>query len=81
LTEILAQPKPEHQRQRPARSAHGKAKVEGKGVEKAYSVDIDLLYALRGTRKSSGKRPRKVRESYANTEDFAELIRDLTAHK
>ena len=56
-----------------------KAKVEGKGVEKAYSVDIDSLYALRDTRKSSGKGPRKIREKPAGTDDFAELIRDLTA--
>jgi DNA-binding transcriptional MerR regulator len=56
-----------------------KAKVEGEGVEKAYSVDIDSLYALRDARKSSGKRPRKVRESSTDAEDFAELIRDLTA--
>jgi DNA-binding transcriptional MerR regulator len=53
------------------------AKVEGKGVEKAYSVDVDSLYALRDARKSSGKDPRKIREKSAN-EDFAELIRDLT---
>ena len=54
------------------------AKVEGKGVEKAYSVDVDSLYALRDARKSSGKDPRKVREKSASAEDFAELIRDLT---
>ena len=54
------------------------AKVEGKGVEKAYSVDVDSLYALRDARKSSGKDPRKIREKSANAEDFAELIRDLT---
>jgi hypothetical protein len=56
-----------------------KAKVEGEGVEKAYSVDIDSLYALRDARKSSGKGPRKIREKSADAEDFAELIRDLTA--
>ncbi len=56
-----------------------KAKVEGEGIEKAYSVDIDTLYALRDARKSSGKGPRKVREKSADAEDFAELIRDLTA--
>lgn len=54
------------------------AKVEGKGVEKAYSVDVDSLYALRDARKSSGKEPRKIREKSANVEDLAELIRDLT---
>lgn len=54
------------------------AKVEGKGVEKAYSVDVDSLYALRDARKSSGKDPREIREKSANAEDFAELIRDLT---
>ncbi len=56
-----------------------KAKVEGEGVEKAYCVDIDLLYALRDARKSSGKGPRKIREKSADAEDFAELIRDLAA--
>jgi DNA-binding transcriptional MerR regulator len=61
------------------------AKVEGEGVEKAYSVDIDSLYALRDSRKSSGKGPRKVREKSAKprpggdaSEDLAELVRDLT---
>jgi DNA-binding transcriptional MerR regulator len=56
-----------------------KAKVEGEGVEKAYSVDVDSLYALRDARKSSRKGPRKIREKSAGTEDFAELVRDLTA--
>ena len=56
-----------------------KAKIEGEGVEKAYHVDIDSLYALRDARKSSGKGPRKVREKSADAEDFAGLIRDLTA--
>ncbi len=56
-----------------------KAKVEGEGVEKAYSVDIDSLYALRDARKSSGTRPRKVRGKSAVAEiDYGELIRDLT---
>jgi hypothetical protein len=55
-----------------------KAKVEGEGVEKAYSVDIDSLYALRDARKSSGKGPREIREKSVDAEDFAELIRDLT---
>ena len=56
-----------------------KARVEGEGVEKAYSVDIDSLHALRDARKAAGKRPRKTREKSADAEDFAELIRDLTA--
>jgi hypothetical protein len=56
-----------------------KAKVEGGGVEKAYSVDIDSLYALRDARESSEKGPRKVREKSADAEDFADLIGDLTA--
>src|SRR5215210_1086282 len=56
-----------------------KAKVAGEGVEKAYSVDIDSVYALRDARKSSGKGPRKVRGESAGAEDFAELVRDLTA--
>ena len=55
------------------------AKVQGEGVEKAYSVDIDSLYALRDTRKSSGKGPRKTRETSASAEDLTGLIRDLTA--
>jgi DNA-binding transcriptional MerR regulator len=55
------------------------AKVEGEGVEKAYSVDIDSLYALRDSRKETGKRPRKVREKSADAEDLAALVRDLTA--
>ena len=56
-----------------------KAKVEGEGVEKAYSVDIDSLYALRDARKSSGKGAREVRANAANAEDLSALIRDLTA--
>ncbi len=56
-----------------------KAKVEGEGVEKAYNVDIDSLYALRDARKSSGKRPRKTREKSADAEDLAALVRDLTS--
>jgi DNA-binding transcriptional MerR regulator len=58
------------------------AKVEGKGVEKAYSVDVDSLYALRDSRKSSRKGPHKIREKSAGgeaSEDLAELVRDLTA--
>jgi phage terminase Nu1 subunit (DNA packaging protein) len=55
------------------------AKVEGKGVEKAYSVDIDSLYALRDARKSSGKLPRKTREKSADAEDLAGLVRELTS--
>jgi DNA-binding transcriptional MerR regulator len=56
-----------------------KARAEGEGVEKAYSVDIDSLHALRDARKSAGKRPHKTREESADAEDLAELIRDLTA--
>ena len=56
-----------------------KARVEGEGVENAYSVDIDSLYALRDARKSSGKRPRKTRERSASAEDLTGLICDLTA--
>jgi len=47
--------------------------------EKAYSVDIDSLYALRDARKSSGKGPRRIRGKSADAEDYAELLRDLTA--
>jgi DNA-binding transcriptional MerR regulator len=56
-----------------------KARVEGKGVEKAYSVDIDSLHALRDARKAAGKRTHKTREKSGDAEDLAELIRDLTA--
>ena len=56
-----------------------KAKVEGEGVEKAYSVDIDSLYALRDARKPSRRGPRKIREKSAGAEDYADLVRDLTA--
>ena len=56
-----------------------KAKVEGEGVEKAYSVDIDSVYALRDARKSSGKGPRKIRDKSADAEDLTGLVRDLTA--
>ena len=55
-----------------------KTRIEGEGVEKAYSVDLDSLHALRDARKASGKRPRKTREKSADAEDFGELIRDLT---
>ena len=55
------------------------ARVEGKGVEKAYSVDVDSLHALRDARKPEGKRLHKTRAKSAGAEDFAELIRDLTA--
>jgi DNA-binding transcriptional MerR regulator len=54
------------------------AKVEGEGVEKAYLVDIDSLYALRDSRKSSGKSPHKTRAKSADAEDLAGLVRDLT---
>jgi predicted nucleic acid-binding Zn-ribbon protein len=62
------------------------AKVEGEGVEKAYSVDVDSLYALRESRKPPRKAPHKIREKSAGklrlgeaSEDLAELVRDLTA--
>jgi DNA-binding transcriptional MerR regulator len=59
------------------------AKVEGEGVEKAYSVDIDSLYALRDARKSAGKgprnSPRKTRGDSEDAENLSGLIRDLTA--
>ena len=56
-----------------------KAEVEGEGVEKAYSVDIDSLYALRDARKSTGKDPRKTRGDFADAENLSGLIRELTA--
>ena len=54
------------------------AKVEGEGVKQAYLVDIDSVYALRDSRKSSGKGPRKSRAVSADAEDLAALVRDLT---
>jgi len=60
------------------RSGLLKARAEGEGVEKAYSVDIDSLHALRDARKAAGKRPREAREKSADAEDLAELVRDLT---
>ncbi len=59
--------------------SRGILKSKGEGVEKAYSVDVDSLYALRDARKSSGKSPRKVRAESANAEDLAALVRDLTS--
>jgi hypothetical protein len=56
-----------------------KARVEREGVEKAYSVDIDSLYALRDSRKASGKSARQVRAKSADAEDLAALVRDLTS--
>src|SRR5215207_4802870 len=63
------------------------AKVEGEGVEKAYLVSIDSVYALRGRaadRTRTG--PGGVRESgpreaagSAVTEDLVALVRDLTS--
>ena len=55
------------------------ARVEGEGVEKAYNVDVDSLHALRDSRKTEGKHSHKTRVKSADAEDFAELIRDLTA--
>ena len=56
-----------------------KAEVEGEGVEKAYSVDIDSLYALQDARKSAGKGPSKTRGDSADAENLSGLIRELTA--
>ena len=59
------------------------AKAEGKGVEKAYLVSIDSIYALRERRGGSRKTGGKSREKTANTvvpaEDLTHMIRDLTA--
>jgi chromosome segregation ATPase len=54
------------------------AKVEGEGVKQAYLVDIDSVYALRDSRKSSGKSPRSSRANSAGADDLAVLVRDLT---
>jgi chromosome segregation ATPase len=54
------------------------AKVEGEGVKQAYLVDIDSVYALRDSRKSSGKGPRSSRANSAGADDLAVLVRDLT---
>ena len=59
------------------------ARAEGKGVEKAYLVSIDSVYALRERRGSSRKTRSKTREKSASAEVAAEdltgIIRDLTA--
>ena len=61
------------------------AKVEGEGVEKAYLVSIDSVYALRGrtadrtgpqTGRANG--PREAAGS-AVSEDLVALVRDLTS--
>jgi hypothetical protein len=61
------------------------AKVEGEGVEKAYLVSIDSVYALRGrtaerTGPGMGREngPREAAGS-AVTEDLVALVRDLTS--
>jgi len=61
------------------------AKVEGEGVEKAYLVSIDSVYALRG-RTSERTGPGTGRESVpresagsAVSEDLVALVRDLTS--
>ena len=60
------------------------AKVEGEGVEKAYLVSIDSVYALRGrsadrTGPGTGREdsPREAAGS-AVSEDLVALVRDLT---
>src|SRR5215216_2305231 len=61
------------------------AKVEGEGVEKAYLVSIDSVYALRGrdperTGPGTGREsvPREAAGS-AVSEDLVALVRDLTS--
>ena len=61
------------------------AKVEGEGVEKAYLVSIDSVYALRG-RTAERTGPGMGRESVprgaggsAVSEDLVALVRDLTS--
>jgi hypothetical protein len=59
------------------------AKAEGKGVEKAYLVSIDSIYALRerrgGSRKTRGKSREKSASTEVPAEDLTDMIRDLTA--
>jgi hypothetical protein len=61
------------------------AKVEGEGVEKAYLVSIDSVYALRGRAADrtgpGGGRENGPRESAGSavTEDLVALVRDLTS--
>jgi hypothetical protein len=59
------------------------AKAEGKGVEKAYLVSIDSVYALRERRGGSRKARSKSREKSASAEvpaeDLTGMIHDLTA--
>ena len=59
------------------------AKAEGKGVEKAYLVSIDSIYALRERRGGSRKTRGETREKSASVEmppeDLTSIIRDLTA--
>jgi len=61
------------------------AKVEGEGVEKAYLVSIDSVYALRGRtadrtgpQTGRGNGPREAAGS-AVSEDLVALVRDLTS--
>jgi hypothetical protein len=57
------------------------AKVEGEGVEKAYMVSIDSVYALRGSRPDpQPTRENSPRESAGSTvsEDLVALVRELT---
>jgi excisionase family DNA binding protein len=58
------------------------AKVEGEGVEKAYLVSIDSVYALRERWGGPRNNRRKTREKSATSNvpaDLAEMVRDLTA--
>jgi hypothetical protein len=43
------------------RNGELEAKSEGEGVEKAYLVDIESVYELRASRKSSGKIRGRIR--------------------
>jgi DNA-binding transcriptional MerR regulator len=59
------------------------ARAEGKGVEKAYRVSIDSIYALRERRgvprKTRSKTRGKSASAEVSAEDLTGTIRDLTA--
>lgn len=59
------------------------AKAEGEGVEKAYSVSIESVYALRDRRGGPPRRTReRTREKSASTDESADIttiVRELTA--
>ncbi len=58
------------------------AKAEGEGVEKAYSVSIESVYALRDRRGGTRGTRERTREKSASTDepvDITAIVRELTA--